>query len=244
MDKVHYTTQYDKVLQAALPHLQHYPVLLPHIGKHYAESPKKLILIGESHYLSGAEIGELNPRFLTDWYNTGGLNEYYSYQITTRKVVEQAEDIPTYGYRKALSMYYRVKDILKQYWIYLNDKEVAFEHFAFYNFFQRPAFIEGASIKTTPEDNAIAYKTLKTILEVIGAEVVIFLSVKAYNAYSWIVDNRNEYDYFDEHLKVHIDFVPHPSMAWWNKRSMRYAIDKVPLTGREKFVELIKNLNT
>ena len=45
-----FTTRYDEQLQT-LVHYQNYPEMLPFIGTNYDSHEKKLLIIGESHYL-------------------------------------------------------------------------------------------------------------------------------------------------------------------------------------------------
>jgi len=62
-------------------------------------------------------------------------------------------------------------------------------------------------------------------------EIVIFLSSK-----SWYSSIKNGMD------GIIFDFVPHPSNIWWNRKSLKFAVvDRVPLTGREKFERLVSS---
>lgn len=228
---------HDAYLLDRFTHLNNYPVMLPFIGSKYGYSIKKILLLGESHYIPSDEIDDC---FTDDWYNQNHikLNDYYSGWINTRSVIERADDIKVHGFQKSFTIFYNVKNELKNHVKHLENEELVFPHISFYNYFQRPALVETESIINDENDNNIAYDTFKAVKELIKPDLVIFLSVKAYNSFSWLVDNRNEYKLFED---VNIDFVPHPSSAWWNKKSKKYAIKDEPLTGREKFIELIRD---
>lgn len=64
-------------------------------------------------------------------------------------------------------------------------------------------------------------------------EVIIFLSVNAWNN----CNNKSTFENLD-----FIDFVPHPSSRWWNRKTKKYAYgNKTALKGVEKFTEIVRN---
>ncbi|MEP7110490.1 MAG: hypothetical protein ABI760_21025 [Ferruginibacter sp.] len=238
--KLH-TTEYDDRLNKGLKHLQNYPQLLPFIGCYWNDnrigSQHKILFIGESHYLSGKKLNEIkNTTYKNDWYNNNSkrFNKELADSIDTRGVVDRADWMVKGNIDKALSIFYNIKKELLNHLPYLSNEKQIFPFFSFYNYFQKPAFIKGASIKNTQEDDAVVYKTLKFITLLIKPCKIIFLSSKA--CYSFYYEHSTDIKK-DSFKNIIIDYVPHPGCAWWNKKANAYG----GRTGRGKFISLINN---
>lgn len=231
-----FTKMYDEMLKKELKHFQNYPQMLPFIGSKWEESPQKILLLGESHFIVGEELKKAHPdrTHLTDWYNndSGGLHEYYTNYINTRKVVEIAENIGGQKQKKSLLIYYNLKKELKNHFPQLNNEQLIFPFFSFYNYFQRPAFSEKISIDNKPVDDEVAYHTLKTISYLIKPHKIIFTSKKAAASFYHHRKLDNSTQVFNN---IVIDHTTHPSCSWWNKPSK-------PLggrTGKQKFIDIL-----
>jgi hypothetical protein len=232
-----FTTMFDTELTAKLKHLNNYPQMLPYIGVRWTEQSKRILLLAESHYIPGDELSGLNTQketHLTDWYNNNsskfyqGLSDY----ISTRDVVQKADNPAEKGTAKPLTIYYNIKTELKKHIPHLKDENQIFPFFSVYNYFQRPHFKSGGSINNTAEDNEVAYQTLKTVIEIINPTQVIFVSTKARKSFIAKFNKDLDKSCFNN---INIDGVPHASSQWWNRKSAAYS----NRTGREKFISLI-----
>lgn len=236
-----YTSEYDNDLQSQLPHLKNYPELLPFIGNKWNESELKILLIAESHYID--IINKENERNISeahekDWYSykSGDIKwKGYLESINTRLNVTKAE---TEKYNSPYVHYYNMRDTFREKISEFKDIEFVYPYFAYYNYFQRPAYKDGASIINSPEDDKIAYNTFKVVTKTIQPNKIIFTSNKSFNAYLNSRNKLNEQNLFS----VNIDSVPHPGCAWWNRRSKKYGKNTDTnkfRTGRDKFIDII-----
>jgi hypothetical protein len=221
------TPKYDKLF-AGILHYQKYPVMLPWVGSHYGRGYKKVLLIGESHYLPD---GSTIQRKVDGWYN--GSQDRLS--------KDEIEYICT---RDVLRAHYREGGIWGELGKVMFEHRVlppessdnVYDNFAWYNYFQRPAENEGKGIEIHERDTVEANSVLRANIAILNPEIVVFLSSKAWNN---VLKG-------DKALSgVSLDFVPHPSHQWWNRKTMKYSIDKRhELTGREKFGKLTELFKT
>lgn len=235
--KTPYTTEFDSDLKSEVQHLNNYPQMLPFIGNKWVEQSKKILLLGESHYIPGDELKDLekdNNTHLTDWYNNTSDNFYEGLAdyIDTRGVVQKADNPEEEGYAKPLMIFYNLKRELKNNLSQLKNETQVFPFISFYNYFQRPHFIEGGSILNNEKDNEIAFQTLKSVTKIIKPTLIIFISSKAKDSFKYMFNKDVDKNCFDN---IIIDGVPHASSQWWNRKSGVYNNK----TGREKFVSLI-----
>jgi hypothetical protein len=232
-----FTDQYDEEICENLKHLQNYPEMKPFIGRNWDASPYKILLLGESHYIVGNELSNayVGRSHTTDWYNNTsvGFHDYYSNYINTRKVVDKADKVKERGFAKPLTIYYRLKDSIKEHYPELKSEEFVFPYLSYYNYFQRPAFVERESIINNETDNKIAYSTLKKVSEVIKPSKIIFCSREAYFAFKSELGKDATKEMFSE---IIVDNVPHPSSAWWNRKSRACGGQ----TGQQKFMDILK----
>lgn len=230
-----YTTAFDNELKSEIQHLNNYPQMLPFIGNKWTGQSKKILLIGESHYIPGEELKDLeNESHLTDWYNNTSDNFYEELAdyIDTRRVVQKADNPVEEGFAKPLTIFYNLKRELKNNLPLLKNENLVFPFFSFYNYFQRPHFVEGDSIQNNENDNQIAYQTLKSLIKIIKPDLIIFVSTKAKQSFT---SKFSIYVDKDSFTNITVDGVPHASSQWWNIKAAAYNNK----TGREKFISLI-----
>jgi hypothetical protein len=204
------------------PHYKKHPQMMPFVGKNWGKH-KKLLVIGESHYLANG----FNIETIKNWYNISldDLNDKdkdiaYWWTNTARLIDTTDYHIGT--------MWKQIRDaILKA---DFNPTDDVFSYISYMNFFQRPALEEGGSVKKglTSEDISIANKTIKSVIDAIKPDYLFFVS-----SFSW--------DNFDKSLfdKKYIGHSCLPLGIWWNRKSAKYA----NLTGKGSFIEFIKRNN-
>ncbi len=179
------------------------PIQLPFIGNKYIEN-EGILFILESHYVCVSffeaqydtiNLSEKNPEL---FYNTiedgrkikditkktNGFTEAFINHIHTRNVIKERlnKDKKTSN-RK--SVFEKLSDLLKECYS-LKKNETGFENIAVYNYFQRPSYKLGKTIKLCKKDVEIGYDTLKHIVETIRPKKIIFLSNKAYDSFKKI----------------------------------------------------------
>lgn len=239
-----YTTEFDNDLQNQLPHFKNYPELLPFIGKYWNESPYKILVIAESHYIATKDI---QKEQLENWYDYSSSNfkQYESdpFQlhryINTRYNVNNAFLINKNESQRPYMHYYNMRRAIKQNIEFFKVKDNIFDYLAYYNYFQRPAYIEGESIINNDKDDKIAFDTFINIVDIVKPEKIIFVSSKSYHSFK---NNKDLTKQIMCKIPAKIYTTPHPGSAWWNRRSKNYGKNiktNEYRTGREKFIEII-----
>lgn len=237
------TTSYDEQLKKEIPHYNSYPKMLPFVGSQWGKH-KRLLLLGESHYIDGKKLSQKFPDFdyQKEWYELDEKKlSTLSGNIHTRGVVKKADLPKVQGFSKALSIFYNVKKEIKGTIPVFSNEPTVFQYFSFMNYFQRPAFIEGDSIINNSKDNEVAYQALKGVLHVISPDAIVFTSSKAHNAFWWSRKQDGESSIFNN---IKISHVPHPGCAWWGRKSKSYGKthDWKNRTGRQKFQAILKEV--
>ena len=208
-----HTTKYDNQLKSRLAHLHNYPQMLPFIGANWEAREMKILLLGESHFIPGDELNDIQGgNHLQDWYNcdSDSFYEELANYINTRREVNRADKKKEFGHVKSLQIHYALKEAIKKEFPDLKDLEHIFPNLSYYNYFQRPAFIEGDSIINHLIDDQIAYATLKEVVDIIQPNKIIFCSKKAWISYSRQIKSEDKSSVFNNML---IDYVPHPATA-------------------------------
>ncbi len=231
------TKKFDEQLIKKITHLEKYPEMLPFIGKNW-EISKKILLIGESHYLPFNEIKEYSDfDFDKNWYegNSSGLDENHKKYITTRNNVITLEKGK---YEKPLALYFNIKRAVLEVGE-LTGSNMVFDKFSFYNYFQKPAYVfeqknEDRSIKPIELDKKIAFETFNKIIEIIEPKFIIFISKKSFNSF-----NQSRLQNNIPFKEIFIDYVPHAGRPWWNRTSKEYGNK----TGKQKFMDIIQYSN-
>jgi len=209
--------QYDDKLNL-IEHYQKFPAMKPYIGNNYGKHHKKLILIGESHYLPKHSTIHLKAE---EWYNAS--QEYLSPEeiewINTRKILESNWNSRGHFLFKELER--RMTEVLG------NTKCRAMTNAIFINGFQRPS-IEGESIKKIAKkiDYEKSIDILKNVIEIFEPEQVVFVT-----KFTW--DNIGKKISKPFKNDIAFDFVYHPAAyRYWYKYP----------NGIKKFKDIIKKI--
>jgi hypothetical protein len=236
MDTPLHTTAYDERLQAALPNLSKYPQMLPFIGNEWSRMSKRILIIAESHYLPVCSNGKSSSE---NWYNNdASLLTFEDKNWTdTRSVVNSADHyaITKKNHSRGHSIFYNIKSAVFEAMEISNPKQTVFQHFAYYNYFQRPAEKTGGSILNTHIDDDIAYKTFKALCRIIEPTAVIFVSQKAYKSF------KSKYSLESDRIFNHIAIqnIVHPASSWWNRKSSKLSVTGEAETGKDKFTRTL-----
>ena len=186
----------------------------PFIGEKYDES--RLLLIGESHYVPKNEVDYVD---IDDYYDIpfdelkGNENKYKCW-INTRIVFESRVydrcDFKNFFSNPATEI---AKVVYRTDNPSLDQRIEAMHQYAFINYFKRPSFEEGKTIRKLNEtDYKYAYDITSYIINVLNPKLIIFLSKKAYYAFC-------EYDHDNKIMsKYTVKSVSHPSSHWWNRK--------------------------
>ena len=205
-------------------HLKRFPCLKPWIGNHYQDAGhKRLLVIGESHFLPPDSTIQHDP---DSWYgiNQHLLSDKESAWISTK-------DNITGEWRRSHNIYRNLERDIRS---ILNEGGVepdafAFDHFAYYNYFARPAPETGGSMKGAicPQDIDVSEEIIRWILTKYQPDIVVFASRLAGQYGEKIVQ---EYG-------ITCISTPHPGSGWWNRTSANYGGS----TGSELFRNFLKD---
>mgnify|MGYP007133524910 CR=1 FL=1 len=191
-------------------HYKKYPNLKPWVGERFGDnSARKLLVIGESHYLPNDSIAAKDSE---KWYisNQENLSEIEKTWIDTSGIIR--DNIPMNFPNKSHWIYRNVaKEINKIFLGYENSAE-ALNHLAFMNYFQRPAESEGGSIHVRALDKKMSEMVVKDVVETLQPELVVFCSSKAGGFGASVVQK----------LGLKCTVAPHPSCQWWNRKAKKY----------------------
>jgi hypothetical protein len=203
-------------------HYRHFPCMTPWVGPRFRSSDhKRLLVIGESHYLPVSSTTHLNS---VEWYSASQsvLTHEECEWISTARIVESSKDerfrIRAHGIYKSIAREVNVAGGGH------GDFVEAIEDLAFYNYFQRPA-AHGASLRVEPLDCEVASAVFRWILSELEPELIVFTSRKAGWACSELLRD----------LHIPAQNTPHPTCPWWNKASKAYG----GRTGRELFRDFL-----
>ncbi len=207
-------TEYDKSLELVSIYQTH-PEMLPYIGKQY--NKYRILCVGESHYLSkqtenfSYDLGKWYTENLTEqgYDENNPLHKSFS-AFFTRYVMYDclAKKERGAGY----SMFYRPAKACFN--ILGCEKDDVWEHFAFMNYYQRPAGIRGESINKQKEDSQISKLSFIDVCKNIKPHKIIFLSKKAYN--DWMSEKTVAEE--EAMYKEISCAVSHPTSRWWERK--------------------------
>ncbi len=191
-----------------------HPQMMPFIGKYWGQY-KKLLVIGESHYLApgGAE-------FSKDWYDLPieCLEADDIEWTNTAKIIDETQ------YKSGSHSIYRNIDYAIRETGFKPDESV-FCYVAYMNFFQRPAEETHESINASNEDIEIANETLKYVCDIIEPEYLFFISRKAHTCLDKTMCATGQ-----------IGCSAHPASSWWNRENSEDSWR----TGKQAFMDFIK----
>lgn len=195
------------------------PQMIPWVGSQYGKHFKKVLLIGESHYL---EYSSRIQNRVTTWYESS-VEDLTSSEVSmtsTAKIVQK-----NYAHNTIWANPARIiRDVFPN---LIRETVNVYDHFAFYNFFQRPAEKQGKGIKHGKQDREIANDVCSQIINILEPDAIIFLSSTAHYAC----------DKGQIPSDVIVDYAPHPARFWWNKVAKKYGNK----SGRDKFKWILEN---
>lgn len=223
-----------------------HPMLCPFVGKEY-HSHKKIMLIGESHFLP-----EQSSCFLTKdeecasiWYHGdfsweqldrkeyGFSQEDITYMWTIHVVYAYLCGQHAKGTARMFGIPWKTMQacasVRKEFMLEdeCESREIA-KHIAFMNYFIRPASMSGCSIKSIAEDELAAYENLKQVMRILEPDHMFFLSTLAGN--SFIEHAKKDACFLDNLLDERITVLHHPSTPFtWNKPTNKFALNKEAL---------------
>lgn len=220
------TIEYDEDLKSNIKHYANHKQMLPFIGKYWGKF-KKLLIIGESHYLPP----ETKKKTIKNWYKltSDQLTEDEYWWTATAELLDIAGENQIYKSKGHL-IWKNIELAIIQSGFNPSDKTNLFQYVSYMNLFQRPAQNTGDSIIYNDDDVVFANNVLKEVCSIIKPEYLFFVSSKAYS----VSENIDE---------VVIGHSCHPSCKWWNMKSKSYtfATQTKPLTGKESFIRFLKH---
>jgi hypothetical protein len=236
--KARYYSRYDKKLQE-ITHYRNYPEMMPFIGKFYPGSKTKILIIGESHFLNGGQLMKDAQIFKEkSWYDLEANllpkkeepnGDNFIGAIFTREVIE---DFIYRSTGKSYAIFRNLASVLKGHLPFWPDRyKTVFENIAYFNYFQRPSFKSGKSIKNNTRDDEVAFSVFISVIQVLKPNVIFFASQKAFKTYAAVLmKNPTE-------VVPPVHPFPHPGSSHWNTKSKEYQVnrDGIERTGKEKF---------
>lgn len=226
-------TNYDSAL-LAIPFYKAHPYMLPFVGGNY-ESPshKKLLLVGESHYMP---LGSTVHHDSLAWYGSPVLSQ------------EESDWCNTRGTREWKSGRFS-KEIARCLDLVLPSVANSWDQVAFFNYFLRPAD-ECKNIEDLwnsqggkDDDCEQAVKNFVQVVDVLKPDLIVLLSSRVCKQ----VEGLDFPKYFDGNLwdwtRAHgvCDYIytNHPSRPRWNMPMPNYEKSR-GLTSRDFFCEWLK----
>jgi len=186
----------------------------PWIGKGYANANKKVLLIGESHYL---DKDDYRPEFRTpEWYSLSEkiLDPSVIEYLSTAKIIECSI---SQGFKhKPHGIYKEIAWLLKDVGFSCpeGNDEIKYgqtlHHISYFNFYQRPAEFQGESIIPGSKDREIASCVLKWFIEKYSPDIILSVSRKAGDEIALLIND------------IPFRSVPHPGCVWWKRKSAKY----------------------
>ena len=204
---------------------QTHPYMKPYVGERYESvSHKKLLIIGESHYLPDSSTVHLN---IDEWYKgICNLTEEEKEWCNT-------EHSRLYGYGKQFQQ--TIERDLRE--CFHSD----FKDVASFNYFLRPSN-KGRSFKRicNIKDRLESAKNFKKLIEVLKPDLIAFASLFVFDCVAWkndfpLVNNGENFEDFAK--RKHIEYVKmnHPARGWWRRRVR--GEDK---TSQQLFIDFLK----
>lgn len=214
-----------------------HPSLKPFVGKKYEanELGKKILLVGESHYVKEPLPEITSDSLLTAWWTETPPQIYdtswYNTRGTVSKFMSGESFLALALFREPCKVYNQCVYNSK----YQNRQDICniFDEFAFMNYFQLPALYERISLwnsllkfngeikkpcglsddiwKKTAEES---YKVFLKVVDVLKPDNIIFLSSAAYNAFC-TSQKKDKEQTFDMNK---ISATVHPTCPWWNRK--------------------------
>lgn len=229
--------RFDHKLIQSVPYYSTFPQLLPLIGEQFGQHGKRLLLIGESHYLptldeTGREITIHHDD--ETWYgaNESLLDATQKKWLNTRANAGSGHCQQYWS--KAYTIYRNIEYAILESGFQPADRTNMFQYVAYANYFLRPART-GVSLNVTGRDSQVSYETLQHLVRILHLEYLYFTSQLAWQSFQYIHGDTDHLD--GARMRV----FPHPGSAWWNRRSKAYPDRSgAPQTGKEVFISSLK----
>lgn len=204
-------------------HFQLYPELYPWVGHAFHSHSPRILVLGESHYL---EPDSDYHHDATEWYAGISLQGKADRAWTiTRQII--ANGLKNRWREKSKSIYRNIESAAVDAGIGASTLASPFHSIAFMNYFQRPAQVSGKSILVSELDEAHSAAVVKSVLEILSPQIVIFCSVLAWRAARESVHRPQQ---------VLFAFTPHPATRWWHTPMRKYQ----GKSGRQVFIEALQ----
>lgn len=198
----------DLNIETQLSNIKHYkkfPSLKPFIGPHYYNANKKILFVGESHYLPP------NSKISHDantWYGEEHIDitEEEEDWMNTRLVLNG--NWSSKGHR----IYKEINKLLKVANVFDGDRQL--DYCAFMNGFQRPASTTGDSIKKSfkPIDQTESFLILDEVIALLNPDIIVFIS-----KFTWTQFGPQLKDIYTNKI---IDYTVHPAaFGLWNNKT-------------------------
>lgn len=163
---IYCSTEFDERF-AHIDHYRIFPEMLPWVGVNYALSFKKLLVVGESHYLP---TGRTVHHDSEGWYRRSNelqLDELRG--IKTRGTIGNGIGInPSKSWKiKSKTIYRNVERALLNSTMFNVAPQTAFTEVAFMNYFQRPGHTSGDSIHVNQLDKEVSVVVFSEVVRII-----------------------------------------------------------------------------
>lgn len=181
----------------------------PWVGRDYASSPSRILVIGESHYVTTRDD---KPDILEN------IKEWENDPLVTRICVWES-NIEDDWYNKTWGnlMRFLVGENEKV------DKTALWEHISYYNFVQRPMNYGGTNREQpTGEDFSQGWKSFIPVVETLNPDFCIFIGVRAANSFNGMMDCLGI-----EHLNI--EGLPKVNKTYPRRSSVTINGKKIPL---------------
>jgi hypothetical protein len=214
---------------AEIKHYQKYPNLIPWVGEGYNTSQNKLLILGESHYLSKESKYHHDPVL---WYE--GVDVSQRDDLNWMKTANIIKNGLNNGWKEKSKLIYKnlskalIESEIKEFRV-----EQPFNKICFFNYFQRPAEITGKSIKISESDSQESCAVVGDVISIVKPDIVIFSSSLA-----WKNANKTGLIILLEKKGIKCASVPHAGMPWWNRVAKKYGNK----TGKQYFIDFIKKV--
>lgn len=207
---------------------ERFPDFVPYIAKGYGNS-KKILLIWESYYASYKDSIEI-VKSPEKWYFDAPQESIDKLKEFVKEKTEEhrrhwnfASKIHPDGRDRKSRTFTNVANVFKE---FIPKGKDPFSYCAGYNFYLRPA--KGAkSINDKGIDKQIAVETLKSVINTLEPQYVIFFSKKSYEAFKC---HKNEFQ------SVTFKQFSHPACPWWNRKQ-----GKDKLSAKERFSQFLRD---
>lgn len=202
----------------SIDHFQRYPEMIPFVGANYGKFNKKMLLLGESHFLPEGSTASSSAEV---WYkgNNSTLDDNEKGFICTFDLINNrsGQQLGAKSWRYYLDM---ENELING---GLPKHDNMFTYVSFMNVFQRPAVVNGESINVLPIDLEEGEKILNAVIDIIQPEIIIFMTSLGYNHFHWRIHDKS----------IKTVRCCHTTCSWWNRESK----GGMP---REVFVRTIK----